>query len=250
MNNELESVIRLQQLDDQISTLQQWIDALPLHLREIEKQLSDINQAHAAVKEKIAANLRQRKQYDGEVQMLEQKISKYNNQLLDVKTNEEYRAFLKEIEFGKVEIKKIEDKILELMIAAEGDDKHLKETEAELKRQQQDVDHEKRQAEAETQTKRQALDALLAARQTVVERVDDSVMDLYVRIAKLRSGVVVSEARNQVCTQCHVLIRPQTFNEVMRNSDIIQCFNCGRILYWIPPAEPTAAAATGEPARE
>lgn len=250
MNNELFSVIHLQQLDDRISTLQQWIDALPLHLREIEKQLSDITQAHIAVKEKIAANLRQRKQYDVDIQALEQKISKYNNQLLDVKTNEEYRAFLKEIEYSKVEIKKIEDKILELMIAAEGEDKQLRETEAELKRQQQQVDLEKREAEAATQEKRQELDALLAERQGVVQTVGDVVIDLYGRIAKLRSGVVVAEARDQICMQCHVLIRPQTYNEVMRNTDIIQCSNCGRILYWIPPAEPAASAAPGEPARE
>ncbi len=250
MSNVLESVLRLQQLDDEISTLQEWIDALPLHLREIEKQLSDITQARDDAQKRIADNLRQRKQHDGEIQVLEQKISKYNNQLLDVKTNEEYRAFLKEIEFSRGEIKKIEDKILELMIAAESEEKQLKESDAELKRQQQDVDREKREAEADTKVKQQRLDALRAERQALVQGIDDTVMDLYGRIAKLRKGTVVAEARNQICSQCHVLIRPQTYNEVMRNTDIIQCSNCGRILYWVAPAEPTHSMPSGEPVRD
>ncbi|MGB7624406.1 MAG: C4-type zinc ribbon domain-containing protein [Terriglobia bacterium] len=252
MNIELQSVIRLQELDKQISTLQEWIAALPHHLREIEKQLSDITAAHAAVKQHMAANQQQRRKLDGDIQTLEQKISKYNNQLLEVKTNEEYRAFLTEIEFNKNAIRKIEDGILDLMVAAEADEKELKETEAESRRQQQDVAREKQQAETDTRGKQQELDSLLATRDQVTQSLSDAVLDLYTRTAKLRNGVVVAEVRDQICTVCHVMLRPQTFNEVMRNKGIIQCDNCSRILFWVPPAEPAAppSAFSGEPVRE
>jgi uncharacterized protein len=251
MNTELQSVIRLQELDKQISTLQQRIAALPHHLREIEKQLSDITDAHATVKQRMASNQQQRRKFDGDIQTLEQKISKYNNQLLEVKTNEEYRAFLNEIEFNKNEIRKIEDKILDLMIAAEADEKELKETEAESKRQQQDVAREKQEAESETRGKQLEVDSLLATREQVMRALSDTVMDLYTRIAKLRNGTVVAEVQDQICMVCHVMLRPQTFNEVMRSQGIIQCDNCGRILFWVPPAEPAAPPTplSGEPVR-
>ncbi|MBZ5552832.1 MAG: hypothetical protein LAO21_08945 [Acidobacteriia bacterium] len=252
MNTELQSVIRLQELDKQISALQERIAALPHHLREIEKQLSDITEAHASVKQRMATNQQQRRKFDGDIQALEQKISKYNNQLLDVKTNEEYRAFLTEIEFNKNEIRKIEDRILDLMVAAEADEKELKETEAESKRQQQDVAREKQQAETETQGKQQELESLLATRHQVTQSLSDTVLDLYTRTAKLRNGVVIAEVRDQICTVCHVMLRPQTYNEVMRNQGILQCDNCSRILFWIPPAQPAAPPTplSGEPARE
>jgi uncharacterized protein len=252
MNTELQSVIRLQELDKKISALQERIAALPHHLREIEKQLSDITEAHAGVKQQMAANQQQRRKFDGDIQVLEQKISKYNNQLLEVKTNEEYRAFLTEIEFNKNEIRKIEDRILDLMMTAEADEKKLKETEAESRRQQQDVAREKQQAETETRGKQLELDSLLATREQVGRSLSDTVLDLYTRTAKLRDGTVVAEVRDQVCTVCHVMLRPQTFNEVMRNQGIIQCDNCSRILFWIPPAGPAgpAAPSSGEPARE
>lgn len=252
MSNKLQSVIQLQELDKRIATLQAWIDALPHHLLEIEKQLQDITQAHNAAKERIAANQRQRRQFDVEIQTIDQKISKYNHQLLDVKTNEEYKALLREIDFGKSEIKRIEDKILELMIAVEGDEAALQATGAELRRQQQTIAKEKQEAEEASRKKQEELNKLKTDRQVVEQSIGDSVMELYQRIAKLRDGVAVAEARDQVCTVCHVKLRPQTFNEVMRNQEIIQCSNCSRILYWVPPQEPAAAApaTSGEPARE
>lgn len=237
MNSQLQAIIQLQELDNRIAALQAAIAALPLHLRDIEKQLNDITEANLAATNRIAANQQQRRQFDADIQALEQKISKYNNQLLDVKTNEEYKALLHEIEFSKAEIRKTEDKILELMIAADGDEKRLRETGEEFKRQQQQVAQEQREAEAVSRQKQKELDVLLVERQHLQAGVGDTLMDLYNRISKLRNGIVVAEVKDQICTVCHVMIRPQTYNEVMRNSEIIQCSNCGRIQYWVPATE-------------
>ena len=58
-----------------------------------------------------------------------------------------------------------------------------------------------------------------------------------------RNGVAVAEARDGICTICHVRLRPQVFNNVLRNDQIIQCDSCNRILYFVP----TAAAAAPAP---
>ena len=47
-----------------------------------------------------------------------------------------------------------------------------------------------------------------------------------------RNGLAVSEARDGMCTICHVRLRPQVFNNVRRNEAIIQCDTCQRILYF------------------
>lgn len=244
MNPELTTILRLQDLDRQIAGLKEWIGALPIHLAEIEKQLEDIRREHHEAQERITSNQKQRKQYDIEIQTIEQKNSKYNNQLLDVKTNTEYRAFLNEIEFGKAAIRKIEDQILQLMIDVEGHEKRLKETEAELKRQQQQVAAEQQEAEQSSRQKQAELEALMEERKSLVGSLSGATQDMYERLAKLRNGVVMALVVNQTCTVCHVMLRPQTFNEVMRNSDIIQCSNCQRILYWIPPAEANSDLAS------
>ena len=56
-------------------------------------------------------------------------------------------------------------------------------------------------------------------------------------------GLAVAEARDGLCTVCHVRLRPQIFNEVRRNDSIIQCDSCTRILYFVPAAAAGRAAS-------
>jgi len=42
-----------------------------------------------------------------------------------------------------------------------------------------------------------------------------------------------------------VRLRPQVFNTVLKNEQIVQCDSCQRILYYVP--KPAAAATGGVP---
>ena len=53
-------------------------------------------------------------------------------------------------------------------------------------------------------------------------------------VSKRRNGVALAEARDGICTICHVRLRPQVFNTVRQNAEIIQCETCQRILYFVP----------------
>ena len=65
-------------------------------------------------------------------------------------------------------------------------------------------------------------------------------MAIFDRVAHGRKGQAMAEARDGLCTVCHVRLRPQVFNQARRNDSIIQCDSCTRILYYVPP--PAAAA--------
>ena len=88
-----------------------------------------IDQAKTA----IAANLSDRKKQEQKIQDEQQKISKYRDQSLGVKTNEQYKALLQEIQFAENGIRACEDRILEGMIGNEELEKKLKAAEVELK---------------------------------------------------------------------------------------------------------------------
>ena len=60
-----------------------------------------------------------RRKLETEIQDHRQKISKYREQSLAVKTNEQYKALLHEIEFTEQQIRASEDKILEGMVDSE-----------------------------------------------------------------------------------------------------------------------------------
>ena len=66
-------------------------------------------------------------------------------------------------------------------------------------------------------------------------------------VASAATASRVAEARDGICTICHVRLRPQVFNTVRRNEEIIQCDSCNRILYFVPAAAPRRDAAGGRP---
>src|SRR3974377_2021109 len=119
MHPDTHLVIQLQSIDQRIAALEKEVAALPKHIAAIEKTLESHVRRLEADKAALSANQKDRKKMEGDIQMQEQKSSKPQDQTLAVKNNEQYRALLNEIEFIQKEIRKAEDRILELMAESE-----------------------------------------------------------------------------------------------------------------------------------
>jgi predicted nucleic acid-binding Zn-ribbon protein len=65
-------------------------------------------------------------------------------------------------------------------------------------------------------------------------------------VANRRQGIAIAEARDGICTICHVRLRPQVFNNILKNDQIIQCDSCNRIMYHLPKAVAPAPAPDAE----
>ena len=143
---DLKLAIRLQEVDNRLADLAREISALPKHIAEIEKKLVAHERKLEADRAALAANQKERKKCDSDIQVQEQKISKLKDQMLQAKSNDVYRAFQNEIEFCQKEIRKSEDRILELMSESEPLDKNVKAAEAALKVEKAQVEAEKQQA--------------------------------------------------------------------------------------------------------
>jgi predicted nucleic acid-binding Zn-ribbon protein len=50
----------------------------------------------------------------------------------------------------------------------------------------------------------------------------------------------VVAGQDGICTICHVRLRPQVFNTVLRGDEILQCDHCNRILFSTPVAKAPA----------
>src|SRR6516225_7911201 len=157
---DLKLVIRLQDIDDRLAEVAREIASLPVHIAEIEKRLTSHERKLEADRAALAANQKERKKCEGDIQMQDPKISKLKDQMVGAKTNEQYRAFQHEIEFCQKEIRKFEDRILELMSESEPLDKNVKAAEGALKAEKAQVEGEKKEAVARTSADQKALDEI------------------------------------------------------------------------------------------
>jgi predicted nucleic acid-binding Zn-ribbon protein len=118
----------------------------------------------------------------------------------------------------------------------------VKRAEAELAAEQKKVDADKKAMAAEAAELNATLGALAAERADVVKSMTPQVLSLFERVANRRNGIAIAEARDGICTICHVRLRPQVFNNILKNDQIIQCDSCNRIMYHVPKAAAAAAA--------
>lgn len=236
MAPDLKLVIRLQELDTEIQEVEEEIASLPRHINSIERTLESHIRRLEADQAALAANQKERRRLEGEVQMLEQKASRLKDQMMEAKTNEQYRAFQKEIEYVENEIRKAEDRILDLMVEAETLERNVKSAEAALKVEKQRVEAEKEEARRRTVADQQRLGELRGERQTVVAAMSPKIHAAYEKIRAKRKGLAVAEVADGHCTACHIALRPQFYQDVKTNESVMFCESCGRILYYNPPA--------------
>jgi uncharacterized protein len=237
MTPELETVLRLQSLDMRIAELEKEIATLPRQIAEIEKALDIHNRRLEADKAVLAANLKDRKRFEDDNKVQEQKISKLRDQMMQAKTNEQYRAFQHEIEFCQQEIRKGEDRILDLMGEAETLEANVKKAEASLKEERKTVDAEKARARDRSAEDQKFLAEAQAERAGKAKELAPRTAQVYDRLRKKWHGIAIAEATDGRCSACQIVLRPQYFQDLKRSEQLMLCESCGRILYYKPPID-------------
>lgn len=238
MNPDIERLIALQQIDSAAQDAERRLASEPERLHELEATLETSRQRLAAAKERAAENLTARRLIEKDVAMHQGRLSKFREQGMAVKTNQEYHAIQHEIAFAQTEIRTLEDKILELMIEADEFAMAAKRAESQLAADLKTAEIDKKAMTAEHAELERLVERLRSGRVGVIGTLDPQVLATFDALARRKQGVAMAEARDGVCTICHVRLRPQIYNTVLRNDQIVQCDNCLRILFSLPRPAP------------
>jgi predicted nucleic acid-binding Zn-ribbon protein len=177
-----------------------------------------------------------RKKFEATIKDLQGKISKYRDQSLDVKTNEQYKALLHEIQFAEQEIRLNEDRILEVMVNVDAREKEVKAAEAKLKAETAEIEKEKEEARKIAAEDQKKLSEWNTKRDALRRAISEDVLRQYERVAKFR-GSGLAEVCDHKCMGCQVMLRPQTYNEVRNGEKVMVCESCSRIYYFNPANE-------------
>ena len=248
MNPNLQNLIELQKLDDVIRGLEAEVASLPRKIAEIESQLKTHIQQVESDKHALAENQKSRRRREGEISALRDKISHFKDQSLMVKTNDQYKALLHEIEFHESQIRQIEDQILGEMIESESLERKLRDAEVKLAEERTQAQSYIAAAEQRKCEDEQRLAQVRSERSAIKSQIAVEIYETYERIAKGRKGEAVVAVVDGTCGGCHVHLRPQVFSEVMSSDQMHTCESCGRILYYIAKQaaeEITAQAPAG-----
>ena len=237
---DLEHLITLQRIQNAARAARARIDELPSHIARLDARLGETSEEVVRARQRFNDLKADRQARERELALVQTRLSRFKQQLMEVKTNREYQAMQVEIAGGEAEVGRLEDVILERML--EGDElaAEVARAEQQLAEQRAAIEAERAELEREQVELAQRVEQLEAERQRQVGVLAPRLLALFETLASHRNGMAVVEARDGRCSSCQVRLRPQLFNNIRLNDSLIQCESCQRILYF--EVRPAAAA--------
>lgn len=207
--------VELGEVDSQLAELRSNVDKIRELLDRERQQMADAEKmrlSHQAELEAIAEkSLRSKKRQE----------TARNNRELEA-TTREIDVLKREREERAAEADRLAQVVVEVQASIarhEGDfaelAQHLTAEEAVSKGRSEELLGRKRAMEEE--------------RKAITSRIRADILRQY-NMAFSRRGSGVSECTGGICRGCHVMLRPQLYNQILRAEQVYQCPNCNRIL--------------------
>lgn len=229
---DLERLIQLQELDNAVAQARQDLMTIPARLETLDARLAARDEAVVSARLRLTENHATRRALEKDLAVAQSRLSRFKDQLMEVKTNKEYQAMQKEIATAEHDVRTLEDQILERLLEADELAAAVKQAEAELLAEQAAAAREREATEEERVALERQVAESTEVRREMAAPLDPAVLGLFETVARLRKGIAVAEARDGHCSLCHVRLRPQVYNDIRRNESLIQCDSCQRILFF------------------
>jgi len=231
VHSELEQLLILQDREQKIRQIRTEIETVPLRRKSLEAQLAESKASVETLRHRVRQAEVDRKKLELDVGTRAESVSRLKTQQYQTRKNDEFQAIGHEIERYENEIRRIEDDELELMVLADKikADLAAEETKAaatrdSIARQTADLDEKSKALESQLQ-------GLTTERSNLATKIDEDLLAGFERLFKSKGDAAVVAIEHGVCTGCHMKVTTATAAGVKAGKEIVNCENCGRILY-------------------
>ena len=232
MLQEIEQLLTIQDRDRKIRALKHEIKLAPTQRKDLDARLAAAQHQLDEVKLKGKEIEVERKKLENEAQSKRDQIAKYNAQKFQTRKNEEFQALTNEIKRFEDEIRVIEDRELELMDAGEKMKATIADAEKENTMVKAQVQQQLANLDAKAGAIQEQLKQIETDRAKLASGVDEDLLDTYDRLFTSKGDNAVVALEHEVCMGCHMKLTTQTAVRVKGGREVVNCEQCGRILYY------------------
>ena len=225
----------VQDHDFRIMKFQKELADIPLRKASIDSLLDDHRAALAHAKDELKMRQAEIKKAELEVESARDKIRKFREQQMQLKSNKEFRAMEDEILAVEKTIREMEDRMLEMMETVEAAQGQVKQRDADLKAEEESVKKEIQAIDLRAADISKELDQVRQARAKYAADVEPGRLQHYERIFNNKHDKVLVPVDNGICGGCHMKLPPYLSHDAKKQTDVVVCEYCGRLLYWAGP---------------
>ena len=231
VESRLKSLYELQSILSEIDRIKTIRGELPLEVKDLEDQIAGLNTRIENFTNEIEELSRHVAAEKAKIENCRSLISRYNEQMDNVRNNREYDLLHKEVEFQSLEIELAEKHINDHTRAIDNRTADINATRERLS----DLEHilNEKQGELDEIVKetRQEEESLYAKAKELEPNIDERTLTAFKRIRKnARNGLGIVYVQRNACGGCFNRIPPQKQMEIKMHKKIIVCEYCGRIM--------------------
>ena len=228
---DLEALLILQDRDQKIKTLQNQQKSLPKEKKALEDKLASARTLLDHAKQRVKENEVERRKLQLEVEGKRGAINRFKTQQQATRKNEEFQALSNEIKHFEADIQALEDRELGFMEAAETLHAAAASADREYSKAEGIIHEQITRLEAGGIASDAWLQELEADRTKLATTVPEDVAELYRRLFVKKGDAAVVPLEHEVCGGCRLKVPTQTVADVRAEQKVVQCPQCGRILY-------------------
>jgi len=228
---QLDSLIKLQEVDSEIYALGNEKTAKPFEIKTIESFFETKKQDLVNLENQSLELKKKRKEKELELASNTEAVKKLQGQLYSLKTNKEFQTMQQQIADTKADGSVIEENIL---ISYEESDKikaQIDQENLKLKEEEKIFLDKKNKIHERIKEIDSRLVELEAQRKQIIPCIDQKMLLEYERILHSREGLAIVTIKDNSCGGCHMLLPPQVINLIKMYENIITCEVCNRILF-------------------
>ncbi|MCB1195109.1 hypothetical protein KDK77_02895 [bacterium] len=233
MIREIIKLQEVQEIDLRIFSLKKLQKELPANLHGMQADVKNKMNAVQALNNELKDIKAHQKNLEVEIQSLKDTVKKYKNQLLQLKSNEQYKALLSEIDRAEEKCSQIEDTVLAAMMSADEKQKDIRIAEDALKQSELTLREQENSIKQEIERVDEEIKKISDMRAVCAKDIDEGALRLYERIMKNKGETkAVVAVIDNTCQGCFMKLPPNDVLEVRKSHKIQTCENCARILFW------------------
>ncbi|MFH1824731.1 MAG: C4-type zinc ribbon domain-containing protein [Candidatus Firestonebacteria bacterium] len=232
LKNELELLLKLQEMDTRIDELEGKKTEIPQILDEQKLNIKDKQDKEIIIKKENEELQKSKKMIELELGSKNSEMIKLQSQLYSVKTNKEYSAVQQEMAYLKENVSKIEEDIISKMLNEDEVKKKVNVLQDEIKEEEDKLRKIEEKCNKEIQEIDQQMNELKLHKEEIVKKIEtNELLNTYNNIRQNLGGVGIVKVVNNSCNGCFINLRAQVIIEIKKYESLIFCENCGRILY-------------------
>ncbi len=226
----LSHLTTLQQIDNELTILISKNQEIPKKIEGLKLAIKTVKDELDKEKHQLQELKKQYKLIELEQKATEEKIGQYSVQLYQAKTNEQYKAFLKEIDSQKSIKNKIEDQMIQNLEESEMTETKIKILTNELAEVDTETHSKISTLEQDGKEIQKAIKTREEEKKRIIDYLSKDIIAVYERIRKGKGGLAVALVESDRCNGCLNPIPPQIVLEIQKAERLHFCEYCGRIL--------------------